>query len=61
LTVAANTQESLRPGERRKRGQIGKRVGDGTIDRFNVTIERELPGKLRLDLSFVAVRPTASR
>ena len=27
---------------------------DGRVDRFNLTIERELPGKLRADVSFVA-------
>ena len=27
---------------------------DGRVDRFNLTIERELPGKLRADISFVA-------
>jgi hypothetical protein len=26
---------------------------DGTLDRFNVTIERQLPGNVRLDVSFV--------
>ena len=27
---------------------------DGSIDRFNVTLERQLPGQFRLDVSFIA-------
>ena len=27
---------------------------DGSLDRFNVTLERELPGQFRLDVSFIA-------
>lgn len=27
---------------------------DGRVDRFNLTVERELPGKLRADVSFIA-------
>lgn len=53
-SLGANTNLGNAFGDDWGDGYRDQNYTDGRVDRFNLTIERELPGKLRADVSFIA-------
>jgi hypothetical protein len=53
-TLGANTNLGNGFGDDWGDGFRDQNYKDGRLDRFNLTVERDLPGKLRLDVSFIA-------
>ena len=53
-SLGANTNLGNAFGDDWGDGFRDQNYKDGRVDRFNLTVERELPGKLRADVSFIA-------